>query len=214
MKRSNWQDENWLLLLEAYLRRPTGLKPRFSRPMVDLSLELHVPPQEIEHKMKQIQALSTPRLERIWKEYANTPARLARAVKKLRSMKGFGAEEEFYRGVELNETFERDFRPIAGAEHLKPVDLIIILDLYFHLTPITMVPETPEVREMARMIGITPDQVVEVLDEYLILDPFRQNGSVAFTALHLPCLSIFQRYGNDDIERLSELVEELKEYYK
>ena len=44
-KHHLWSDEYWLLLMQLYLKKPVGLKPLYSRDMVDLSLELHLPPQ-------------------------------------------------------------------------------------------------------------------------------------------------------------------------
>ena len=40
-----WQDDYWLLLMQQYLRKPTGIKPTYDREMVNLSIELHIPPQ-------------------------------------------------------------------------------------------------------------------------------------------------------------------------
>ena len=41
-KNSKWQDDYWLLLMQLYLQKPVGLKPMYSRRMVELSLEIHV----------------------------------------------------------------------------------------------------------------------------------------------------------------------------
>ena len=60
-------------------------------------------------------------LERIWRDYAGNPRRLARAVRLLRQMRGFGSEGAFYDGVAVSETFERDFRPIGGLDGVIPV---------------------------------------------------------------------------------------------
>ena len=65
-KTSNWSDDYWLLLLQLYLRKPVGMKPLYSRSMVDLALELHIHPRVLFNKMCQIATLETPRLERIW----------------------------------------------------------------------------------------------------------------------------------------------------
>ena len=39
-----WNEEYWLLLLQLYQKKPMGVKPLYSKGMVDLSLELHIPP--------------------------------------------------------------------------------------------------------------------------------------------------------------------------
>ena len=144
-KNATWQDDYWLLLLQLYLRKPEGVKPLYSRDMVNLSLELHITPQALQSRMQQIARLETPRIERYWKTYGDNPRRLARAVRLLREMKGFGAASNFYDGVEVQETFEKDFRPLAEDQRFMPVMLILILNLYFQLTPPTMTSETPEV---------------------------------------------------------------------
>ena len=136
-KKQKWHDDYWLLLMQIYLRKPAGVKPLYSRDMVKLALELHIHPQVLATKMQQIGSLDTPRIERIWNTYVDNPRKLTRAVHLLREMKGFGRADEFYSGVEVNETWERDWQPIDGQERLTPVMLILVLDLYFRLTPAT-----------------------------------------------------------------------------
>ena len=117
-KKAVWHDDYWLLLMEAYLQRPVGVKPLYSKTMVNLSLELHITPESLQTRMQQIATLKTPRVERIWKTYSTNPKRLARAVRLYRSMNGFGAADEFYAGVEVQETFERDFVPWSRTSAL------------------------------------------------------------------------------------------------
>ena len=112
-KNSKWQDDYWLLLMEIYLQRPVGIKPMYSRKMVALSMELHIAPNVLFNKMCQIANLETPRIEHIWETYGSNPRKLARAASLLRSMKGFNNAGLFYEGVEVSESFEKDFRPIA-----------------------------------------------------------------------------------------------------
>ena len=121
-KNSKWQDEYWLLLLQLYLQKPVGIKPMYSRGMVDLSLELHIAPNVLFNKMCQIANLETQRVERFWELYGNNPKKLKRAVNLLREMWGFNNALEFYDGVETNESFEKDFRPIAEGTTLTPAD--------------------------------------------------------------------------------------------
>lgn len=213
-KKAIWQDDYWLLLLQIYLRKPVGLKPLYSRDMVDLSMELHIPPRFLFSRMCQIANLDTPRLERIWQQYAKSPQRLARAVRLLREMNGFGAASEFYEGVEVEETFERDFRPLSEDERLTPAMLIMILDLYFRLTPITMVPQTPEVAELALLLKLSPQLVADVLDVFQHCDPYLNRKDVTFSPLLLPCTQIWQRFGNADTRQLASFAEQLSEYFK
>lgn len=207
-----WHDDYWLLLMQLYLLKPVGVKPLYSRKLVELSLELHIAPQALQARMQQLAHLQTPRIERLWRTYSKDKKKLARAASMLRSMNGFGAAEDFYDGVEVQETFEKDFRPVAGST-LTPAMLAIILNLYFQLTPSTMVSETPEVKALAKMLGIDVDEVVRVLDIYQTCDPYLNRDEMIISPLLLPCQEMWQRFGNHDPEEVREYAEELKEYY-
>ena len=213
-KVSQWQDEYWLPLMQIYLQKPVGMKPMYSRKMVDLSLELHISPERLLNKMCQIANVETPRVEHFWEIYGNNPQKLARAVKLLREMKGFNNSEAFYDGVEVNESFERDFRPLAENSRFPPVMLILILDLYFRLTPQTMVAETPEVQELARLIKVKPTEVADVMEVLQHCDPYLNRRDVSFDPLLIPCQEIWRRFGNSNVEALASYAEQLKEYFK
>jgi len=213
-KKVNWHDDYWLLLMQIYLQRPMGVKPMYSRKMVDLSLELHLPPSMLFVRMCQIANLETPRIEHIWETYGHNPRKLARAVSLWREMRGYGNADEFYEGVEVNETFERDFRPLAGDGELMPVMLILILDLYFRLTPITMAVETPEVQELAKLIKLRPQRVVEVMGVFQHCDPYLNRKDTTDSPLLQPCKEIWQRFGNGDTEDLASFASQLKEYFR
>ncbi len=213
-RKTQWQDDYWLLLMQTYLRRPVGVKPLYSREMVQLGLELHIHPQVLLTKMQEIATLETPRVERIWKTYSGNATKLARAARLLREMKGFGRADEFYEGVDLNETWEKDWQPLPENERLMPVMLIMVLDLYFRLTPATMVGETPEVKELAKLLGIGADEVVELLDVFQHCDPYLNRRDVTFSPLLLPCQAVWQRYGNGDTEALVALAGQLTDYFK
>ena len=213
-KNVRWQDEYWLLLMQLYLKKPEGVKPLYSRGLVDLSLELHIPPQFLYKQMFKLRSLDTPRMEKLWERYGNNPNRLAKGVKKLRQMKGMGNADEFYDGVETNESFELDFKPLKEDTRLTPVKLIIILDLYFRLTPKTMVKETLEIQSLAKMLKIPEELVVEVMEAYQICDPCLKWMEVLDSPLIDPCHEIWQRYGNENPEKLATFALQLKEYYK
>jgi hypothetical protein len=213
-KDSKWQDEYWLLLMQIYLQKPVGLKPMYSRQMVDLSLELHIAPERLYNKMCQIANLETPRIEHIWEVYGRNPNKLKRAVSLWREMRGFNNSEAFYDGVELNEGFERDFRPLEEDERFMPVMLILILDLYFRLTPQTMVAETPEIQELARLMKLKAADVAEVMEVFQYCDPYLNRRGVIFHPLLIPCQEIWRRYGNSDVETLASYAEQLKAYFE
>lgn len=213
-KNVKWSDDYWLLLMQIYLQKPVGIKPMYSRKMVNLSLELHIAPNVLFARMCQIANLETPRIEHIWETYGNNPRKLSRAVKLWREMRGYGTANAFFEGVEVNETFERDFRPIAGKGSMTPVMLILILDLYFRLTPATMVIETPEIQELARLIKVTPLEVVDAMDVFQHCDPYLNRKDVTFSPLLLPCTEIWRRFGNANTEELASYAAQLKEYFK
>ena len=213
-KNLKWQDEYWLLLMQIYLQKPVGVKPMYNRKMVELSMELHIAPNILFNKMCQIANLETPRIEHIWETYGNNPRKLARAVSLFREMNGFNNASLFYEGVETAESFEKDFKPIAEGEKLTPVMLILILDEYFRLTPITMVPETPEVQQLARLLKLKPQEVVDVLEVFQYCDPYLKHKDAMTNPLLAPCQLIWRRFGNANTEDLASYAEQLKEFFK
>lgn len=214
VKNVRWQDEYWLLLMQLYLKKPEGVKPLYSRGMVNLSLELHIPPQFLYEQMFKLRSLDTPRMEKLWERYGNNPKRLAKGIKMLRQMKGLGSAGDFYEGVETHESFELDFKPIEENPDLTPVKLIMILDLYFRLTPNTMVKSTPEIQQLARLLKIDTSLIVEIMEVYQICDPYLNRVELLTSPLVLPCNRIWKRYGNDNPEKLAAYAAQLKEYFK
>ena len=213
-KNAKWSDDYWLLLMQIYLQKPVGVKPMFHRKMVNLSLELHLPPSFLFNKMCQIANLETPRIEHIWETFGRNPKKLARAVSLWREMRGYGHASAFYEGVEVQETFERDFKPIAEGTTMTPVMLTLILDLYFRLTPITMVPETPEVQELAKLIKMKPQKVTEVMNVFQHCDPYLNRKDASDGLLLSHCREIWRRYGNAETEQLASYAEQLKDYFR
>ena len=213
-KNAKWSDDYWLLLMQIYLQKPVGIKPTFHRKMVDLSLELHMPPNFLFNKMCQIANLETPRIEHIWETYGRNPKKLARAVSLWREMRGYGHADAFYEGVEVQETFEKDFKPVNKETTMTPVMMTLILDLYFRLTPVTMVPETPEVQELAKLIKVRPQEVIEIMKLFQYCDPYLNRKDQPDSTLLAPCQEIWRRYGNAETEQLAAYAEQLKEYFR
>ena len=213
-KNQLWNDDYWLLLLQLYLRKPLGVKPMYNRDVVNLSLELHIAPQQLHQRLNDIDNLETPRIERIWREYGENSQRLTRAVRLLREMKGFNSAGDFFEGVAIEETFERDFRPLTENDRLMPFMLVMILDLYFRLTPITMVAETPEVQELSQLMRIPVRLTVEVLHMYQHLDPYLRRQEKPDSVLLQPCRQIWERYANMDSDQLAEYADQLSYYFK
>ena len=217
-----WTDEYWLLLMQLYLRKPEGVKPVYNRQMVELALELHIPPQFLNQQMFRLRTIDTPRIQRLWDTYGQNPKKLARGVKLLRQKVGYGNASLFYDGVDVNETWEKDFKPIelsGGARSqgnlagLMPVTLILILDLYFRLTPITMVVGTPEITELARLTKTSAKLVVEVMEIYQFCDPYLNRNDFMTSPLLNPCQQVWQRFGNDNPQKLAAFAAQLKDYF-
>lgn len=213
-KNPLWRDEYWLLLLQLYLRKPVGLKPMYSRGIVDLALELHLHPRYLYERMFRLRQLDTPMLQRLWERYGDNPGRLKRATRLLRHMHGFGQAERFYDGVEVNETFERDWRPLEQEPQLTMVKLVLILDLYFRLTTITMVRTTPEIIDLGRLIKTKPEIIEEVMSVFRTLDPYLNNSDFIISPLLEPCSEVWRRYANLKPGELDALAAQLKEYFE
>ena len=220
-RRPIWHDDYWLLLIKLFLKRPQGVKRLYSKDLVDVALELHLHPTYIHRKLMQLRSIDTPRLQRMWDRYATCPRRLSRGIALLRQMKGFGNADAFFAGVtEETETWEKDFQPIAFTlpdgkpnTSLTPAMLIMILDLYFRLTPLTMVPETPEVQALAKLMRITPTQVASVMEVFRVCDPYITSEEFIVSPLLTPCMEVWKRFGNDP-EQLTALAAQLKDYWK
>lgn len=208
-----WNDEYWLFLLQIYQKKPMGVKPTYQKDMVELSLYLHIEPEYLHEQMFKLRMM-TPHIQRLWERYARSPKLLKRDVETLRGMRGCGNAPVFYDGVAVNETFEKDWRPLAIEPMLTPVKLIIILDLYFQLTPITMVAETPEIAETAKLIHATPALIVEAMKVYQFLDPYLGKGDMSSHPLLSDCKRVWQRYGNEDPNALYILANNLKAYFR
>lgn len=208
-----WNEDYWLLLLQLYQKKPMGVKPLYSKGMVDLSLELHIQPEYLHEQMFKLRMV-TPHIKRLWDKYADNPRKLAHDIALVRKMRGCGNAQAFFEGVALKESFEKDWEPLEAEPSLTPVKLIIILDLYFQLTPITMVPETPEIIDLAKFIKTTPEIIAEVMSVFRFCDPYLNREEEPASSLLEPCSDIWQKYGNGNPDKLYQFANELKEYFK
>lgn len=212
-KHRLWKEEYWLFLMQLYQKKPTGVKPLYSKGLVDLSLELHISPEYLHEQMFKLSKV-TPPMKRLWDKYAQKPQLLARDIKTLRQMNGCGNALEFFKDVEIKESFEKDWEPLASEPTLTPVKLIIILELYFQLIPNTMVPETPEVVELAKQLLTTPEAVAHAMVGFQYCDPYLNKKATASDDLQEACSNIWQRYGNGNPDKLYQIANELKEYFR
>ncbi len=209
-----WSDDYWPLIVQLYASKPTGVKTLFSRPVVDLSIRLHLPPKVIFKQMHRLREHATPSLQRLWDIYMGNRRRLNRDVRRLEQMSGFGAESIFYEGVEVVDDFADSFRPIAQNTNITRVMLIIILELYFRLMPTTMVCETPEVKELATRFGINAEEVVEALCIYQTFDPILRRNAAPDSPLSKACRATWEHYHTVEPEQLVNNAIQLMEYFK
>ena len=86
-KHPLWKDEYWLLLLQLYQKKPMGVKPLYSKGMVNLALELHIAPEVLHEQMFKLRMV-TPRIKRLWDKYGDNPKKLARDIHLLKKMEG------------------------------------------------------------------------------------------------------------------------------
>lgn len=209
-----WTDEYWPLIIQLYKKKPEGVKALYSKALVKVSLSLHIPPRELHKKMQELRKRNTPYLQKLWEDLAENPRKLTKAVKMLNEKSGLGNAEEFYEGVDTNESFERDFRPLEEEKRLTPVHLILILNLYFQLTPTTMVAETEEIQDLAKFLKLPVGLILEIMDIFQYCDPYLNRDDIMIHPLLFACQDIWNRFGNDDTEKLEALAAQLKEYFK
>ena len=189
------------------------MKSEFSHPVVELGIELHIPPRTIYEQMCALEKRATPSLQRLWALYADNPKRLARDIKRLKQMAGFGDSGLFYEGVQTTPSFERDYRPIDNSSDITPVMLVIILELYFALTPNTMVSETPEVLDMARLLSLKPEEIVRILEIYQTFDPILKRKAADQSPIADEAKRVWKRYYSEQPELLHAAADKLKLYF-
>ena len=212
--QSQWQEAYWLPLLQLYLRKPVGMKPLYSRPMIDLALELNVAPKQLYEQMKMLDKQETASLQQLWKRFATHQKQLRRDIETIRKMRGFNHPQQFYDGVSQEETWQTDFRPLQVDASLTPLHLIIILDLYFRLTPITMVSDTPEVKELATLLSLKPEKVAEIMGIFQLCDPYLNRMAFEMSELFASCHDVWQRFGNLNPNELAREATQMKDFFK
>ena len=219
-----WNDQYWPLIIKLYLAKPMGMKAMYSKGVVDLSIELHIPPFYIYERLEEVERNQRPLIQHLRTLYEGNARRLSRDVKQLRQMAGFGTGGLFFDDVCIDNDFERDYCPVADDTAMTPAMLTLILNLYFQLIPDTMKATTPEVQLLAKRLHVTPDEV-EVLKLCLAEDPCipehrreRLLGSSS-VADPLPSLSqavnkLWHRYGNGDAIMVEEAAERFDHYFE
>ncbi len=212
----SWNNEYLLFLMQLYLESPVGLKPLYSRSLVNLSLELHIEPQTILKKMQEFEENkeNTPSLKHLWNTYSNNPKKLNDAVCKIRKMRGFGKAEKFYKDVKTIQSFENMFLPIEGYKNILPVMLVMVLKVYPTIMPTAMEENTPEIVDLSKQLGISKKNVLLIMQTFLACDPIMNREKDENDSLYKACSEVWREYANDSPEKLNKRVEELKEYFE
>jgi hypothetical protein len=208
-----WNDEYWPMLIWLYKCKPEGVKAVYSHNMVDVALHLHIHPSELHRKMRELRNPEAPFLKHLMEEY-KSPKKLNKAVQTLMKKEGYGTAGKYYDEVDTNESWELDFRPLEARKDLMPMQLIIILDLYFRLTPTTMVTQTDEIRELAKLMKVPAALITQIMEIFQFCDPYLNRGDIMIDPLLFPCQEVWNRYGNADSVKLEALSAQLKEYFR
>ena len=231
-----WNDQYWPLIIKLYLAKPMGMKAMYSKGVVDLSIELHIPPFYIYERLEEVERNQRPLIQHLRTLYEGNARRLSRDAKQLRQMAGFGTGGLFFDDVCIDNDFERDYCPVADDTAMTPAMLTLILNLYFQLIPDTMKATTPEVQLLAKRLHVTPDEV-QVLKLCLAEDPCipehrreRLLGSSSVAAssassatssaagstasLSQAVNKLWHRYGNGDAIMVEEAAERFNPYFE
>jgi hypothetical protein len=208
-----WNDEYWPLLVWLYKRKPEGVKAVYSHELTDIAMHLHIHPSELHRKMMELRNPKTPYLKHVLEEY-QSQRKLNKAVKTLMEKEGYGTSGRYYDEVDTNESWELDFRPLEARNDIMPVQLIIILDQYFRLTPTTMVTQTEEIQDLAKLMKMPAALIVQIMEIYQFCDPYLNRSDMMIDPLLFPCQEIWNRYGNEDTVKLEALAAQLKEYFR
>ena len=91
--------------------------------------------------------------------------------------------------------------------------LVIILELYFALPPNTMVSETPEVLDMARLLSLKPEEIVRILEIYQTFDPILKRKAAEPSPIVDEAKRIWKRYYSEQPELLHTEADKLKLYF-
>lgn len=208
-----WNDEYWPLLIWLYKRKPEGVKAVYSRGLIDIALFLHIHPSELHKKMMELRRLDTAFLKQLWEDY-KSQRKLNKDVKTLLNKEGYGTAGKIYEEIQTKESWELNFRPLEVRNDLMPVQLIIILDQYFRLTPTTMVTQTEEIQELSRILKISPSLITQIMEIYQFCDPYLNRDDIMIDPLLFPCQDVWKQYGNEDTEKLATFASQLKEYFR
>ncbi len=208
-----WNDEYWPLLIRLYKRKPEGVKAVYSHDLTDIALHLHIHPLELHRKMMELRHPEAPFLKHLVEEY-QSPKKLNKAVKTILEKEGYGTAGKYYDEVDTNESWELDFRPLEERADVMPVQLIIILDQYFRLTPTTMVTQTEEIQELAKLMKMPVALITQIMEIFQFCDPYLNRGDIMIDPLLFPCQKVWNRYGNGNSEKLAALAAQMKEYFR
>lgn len=76
-----------------------------------------------------------------------------------------------------------------------------------------MVEETPEVADLAKLLKLKPHEVVVALRTFCLCDPCIKTKDFDKTLLYEPCQEVWNKYGIQEQDKLSDLACKLKDYF-
>ena len=209
-----WNEEYWLLLLQLYQKKPMGVKPLYSKGMVDLSLELHIPPEFLHEQMFKLRMV-TPRIKRLWEKYADKPQKLKRDIQRIRQMNGAETPYSSSRSGSEGNIREKASEPLESEPSLTRVKLIIILEL--SLPAYTNHHGAGKHRKSStwgKLIRTSPKVIAEAMGVFMYCDPYLNREDMLIHPLLEACNDIWHQYGNGNPDKLYQLANGLKEYFK
>ena len=77
-----------------------------------------------------------------------------------------------------------------------------------------MVSDTPEIKELASLLGLKPEKVAEVMCVFQLCDPYLNRMAFEVSNLFAACHDVWQRYGNLEPNVLAREAALMKEYFK
>lgn len=211
--KNKWSDQYWPLIIKAWLQKPEGTKSKDSKTVVDIANELRIDQDVICEKMTLLDKHESPLLQKLWKMYAKNPRRLNRDIKNLRQLSGFGDAEMFYEGVETARPVARIFLPVTPDSRMTPAILILILHVYFTLTPNCMVESTPEIIELAQLTKTPVEEIVKFMKVFQCFDPILQREPPVLSPIIHEAREIWEKYYELPQSRFDKDVEKIKEYF-
>jgi hypothetical protein len=194
---AKWTKGESILVLNLYFQEPVGVKKENAEAVIDLAKTLGRTPKAIYRHMHDF-----------LKWYPSIPLLFCNYEEK---------EEESDLFLPMwNEYFmDRKKLRIDADRFLSEIrTYTLALQLYFQLIPDTMVPNVPEVVALAKLVKQPSTEIVAILHNYQLCDPFMYGKtSVAPGLQNSTCKQLWQRY-NQNHAALEKSAQHITAYYE